>query len=143
VVAEHVLEGVGPVLDVCEMCGLGRSGNGGTHPGTTRKGVALPCGPSGCRKGRRERAEGREGRSPESVRARRATDQGARIHEDGTPEARDPPEGDHGDNAPRSAKFPRAGHAQIFLLHSPLGIREPDCETYMSSRSEIIVIWRW
>ena len=44
----------------------------------------------------REQTQGREGLRPEAVRARRATDQGARIHEDGTPAARDPPEGTEG-----------------------------------------------
>jgi DNA-binding CsgD family transcriptional regulator len=36
-----------------------------------------------------------------------------------------------------------AGHAQVFLFALTPGIREPDCETYMSSRSEVLVIWRW
>jgi hypothetical protein len=31
--------------------------------------------------------------------------------EDGTPEARDPPEGDRGGGVPRQHKLPRAGHA--------------------------------
>jgi hypothetical protein len=41
--------------------------------------------------------------------------------EDGTPAARDPPEGDCGAYVSRSVEFPRAGHAQISLLHSPRG----------------------
>ena len=44
---------------------------------------------------------------------------------------------------------PRHGRASLgrgtpkSFSYSPRGIREPDCETYMSSRSEVLVIWRW
>ena len=57
--------------------------------------------------------------------------------EDGTPEARDPAEGRTGEAVSRvPKKTPRAGHALALLLHSPRGIREPDCETDKSSRRE-------
>ena len=62
--------------------------------------------------------------------------------EDGTPAARDPPEG-RAEKAPRQRENLLGRGTPRSFFHSPPGIREPDCETYMSSRSEVIVIWRW